>query len=234
VNAAIVVSCEHGGNRIPRRYRRLFAPHNRLLRSHRGFDAGALRLARAFAGALDAPLFASTVSRLLVDLNRSPASRFLFSTITRALPPGQRTALLDACYWPYRHAVEAAVAGATERGHLVVHLSIHTFAERLRGRLRNADVGLLYDPDRHGEVALCRAWKRQMRAISPAVRVRFNYPYRGTADGLTTHLRRQFPRSAYLGIEVEMNRKFVAAAPATWRTVQTAIIDAFRRAVQGE
>jgi hypothetical protein len=40
--------------------------------------------------------------------------------------------------------------------------------------------------------------------------VRRNRPYRGAADGLTTHLRRKLgPR--YLGIELEVSQRFFAA-----------------------
>src|SRR3954454_24119921 len=66
-----LVTCEHGGNRIPARYRPLFAGAEALLESHRGYDPGALQLGREIAAALDAPLVSANVSRLLVDLNRS-------------------------------------------------------------------------------------------------------------------------------------------------------------------
>ena len=41
-----LITCEHGGNRIPPRYRDLFAGCEALLQSHRGYDPGALTLAR--------------------------------------------------------------------------------------------------------------------------------------------------------------------------------------------
>ena len=64
--AFLLVTCEHGGNRVPKRYRRLFAGWESVLASHRGYDPGALTLARELARAFDAPLVASTVTRLLV------------------------------------------------------------------------------------------------------------------------------------------------------------------------
>jgi predicted N-formylglutamate amidohydrolase len=45
----LVISCEHGGNRIPEPYRDLFRPYRASLHSHRGFDAGSLPMARALA-----------------------------------------------------------------------------------------------------------------------------------------------------------------------------------------
>src|SRR4030081_1301042 len=62
-----IITCEHGGNRIPAPYRRLFRGRRVLLDSHRGYDPGALVMARALARAFRAPLVTSTISRLLVD-----------------------------------------------------------------------------------------------------------------------------------------------------------------------
>jgi predicted N-formylglutamate amidohydrolase len=54
----LILSCEHGGNRLPPRFQRLFSP--RFLATHRGHDPGALAVARDFAAATAAPLFYST------------------------------------------------------------------------------------------------------------------------------------------------------------------------------
>lgn len=51
---AFVVTCEHGGNRIPARCRALFRCHEDLLATHRNYNPGALALARELAAALDA------------------------------------------------------------------------------------------------------------------------------------------------------------------------------------
>ena len=69
------MSCEHGGNRIPARWAPLFVGAERVLASHRGFDAGSAALAREIARALDAPLRLHTASRLLADANRSLGHR---------------------------------------------------------------------------------------------------------------------------------------------------------------
>lgn len=46
------------------------------------------------------------------------------------------------------------------------------------------------------------------RVIAAAgVRVRLNYPYRGTADVLTKTLRLQLPSSTYAGLELELNQR---------------------------
>jgi len=45
------------------------------------------------------------------------------------------------------------------RGDRVIHVAVHSFTPTLRGVRRNADVGLLYDPARPGELALARRWR---------------------------------------------------------------------------
>ena len=51
--ALFLITCEHGGNRVPSPYLRLFDGNRRVLRSDRAFDPGSLPLATRFArGAL--------------------------------------------------------------------------------------------------------------------------------------------------------------------------------------
>ena len=78
------MTCEHGGNRIPAAYGDLFHGWQARLSSHRGYDSGALVMARDLAAVLQAPLVGSTVSRMLVDLNRSLSSPQAWSDATRA------------------------------------------------------------------------------------------------------------------------------------------------------
>ena len=80
---AYLVTCEHGGNEIPAPYIARFRAHRALLASHHGYDPGALAMARSLARALRALLLASTVSRLLVELNRSPGRQFRYSPVMR-------------------------------------------------------------------------------------------------------------------------------------------------------
>jgi hypothetical protein len=70
-----IITCEHGGNRIPAPYRRLFRRQTALLDAHRGYDPGSLVMAKALARTWRAPLVASTTSRLLIDLNRPSLGR---------------------------------------------------------------------------------------------------------------------------------------------------------------
>ena len=229
----VLITCEHGGNRIPPRYRPLFAGFEAQLESHRGYDPGALALARQMARALAAPLFVSTTSRLLIDLNRSTGHPKLYSEATRNAPSDVRREILQSQYLPYRDRVEAHITAAVARGSRVVHLASHSFTPVLDGEVRNADVGLLYDPARAGEAALCRRWQAMLQESAPALKVRRNYPYTGKSDGFTAHLRRRFSPAAYLGIELEINQKHVLAGERRWRALRSQVIEALIRATAG-
>jgi predicted N-formylglutamate amidohydrolase len=205
----LLVSCEHGGNRVPREFAELFAEAGDVLATHRGFDIGALAVARAFGRRLGVTPFAATTTRLVVDLNRSPDNRNVFSAYTRSLTPAERGAALAAHYWPYRKAVEDAVADAVAAGETVLHVSSHSFTPELRGEVRNCDVGFLYDPKRRGEVRLVEAWHAALHAAAPQLVLRRNYPYSGVSDALVTHLRRRYGKRGYAGMELEVNQKHV-------------------------
>lgn len=226
-----LVTCEHGGNRFPSRYGELARGHEALLQSHRGYDPGALAMARSFARRLDAPLVSATISRLLVDLNRSVGHPHLFSELTRDQSRAARQRILDEHYRPYRSRVEALVGQAVAGGARVVHISSHSFTPRLDGAWRRADVGLLYDPRRPGEAALCAHWKRRLAEGAPGLRIRRNYPYLGRGDGLTAHLRKAFPARSYLGIEFEVNQALVRAGGRTWSMLRALAASSLQRAV---
>jgi predicted N-formylglutamate amidohydrolase len=229
---SLYITCEHGGNRIPAGYRDCFSGHGPLLRTHRGVDIGALRLARDLAEDLDAPLLASTVSRLLVDLNRSVGHPGLFSDMTASLPPDARQDILARYYHPFRSQAEAHIAQEIHQGWRVVHLSCHSFTPVLDGDVRNADIGLLHDPARHGEAAFCERWHATLKTHAPLLHSRMNYPYLGTDDGFTTYLRRRFPDESYIGIELEINQKHAQHDATHWHAVRKAVIASFRAAME--
>lgn len=226
-----MITCEHGGNRIPEPYRDVFRPYRALLQSHRGFDAGSLSMARALAKAFGAPCVAATVSRLLVDLNRSTGHPCLHYGAIRRLPEPVRMGILEQHYQPYRTQAEHLVMQAITRHGGVVHLSCHSFTPELEGKTREADIGLLYDPARPGEVALAARWKAAIEALEPELTVRRNYPYAGRNDGLTTSLRKRFAPEVYIGVELELNQKHVLRGGRQWASLRETVIESLRAAL---
>lgn len=200
----LLLTCEHGGNKVPSTHRSLFKDAAVVLRSHRGWDPGALGLFDLLKGDADAH-YHSTTSRLLVELNRSPHHPALFSRFTKALPLADRKKLLERYYLPYRAAVEAQVAQWTAKREPVMHVAVHSFTPVLNGEVRTLDLGLLYDPARKAEKRWAERWREDLLAIDQTVEVRMNKPYLGKADGFPTHLRK-LHRTHYAGIELEVNQ----------------------------
>jgi predicted N-formylglutamate amidohydrolase len=201
-----------------------------LLESHRGYDPGSLVMARALAAALKAPLVSSTVSRLLIDINRPIGHPQLYSVVTRDAPAALRAQIAAQQHDPYWTQVERLVRQGAARGRRVIHISSHSFTPKLNRQVRRADVGLLYDPTRRGETELCARWMNTLAATAPALRVRRNYPYLGKAAGLTAQMRLRFPPHAYVGIELEINQRIARAAGQRWTALRGTLIQSLRAA----
>jgi predicted N-formylglutamate amidohydrolase len=207
------VTCEHAGNEVPDGFAGLFADAREALDSHRGWDIGAAGYGLRLATLLNAPYLQTRVTRLLVEVNRSEQHPDLFSRYASSLDETTRTALLDAYYRPHRDAVRSLIGGMIGGGERVLHLSAHSFTDVLDGRVREVDVGVLFDPDRRSERAVCEAWLAELTAAAPGLRVRANEPYLGTDDGLTTTLRGEFPTDSYAGVETEVRQGMLRSAP---------------------
>lgn len=80
----LVITCEHGGNKIPSAYAFAFKEHKDILKSHRGWDLGILDV---FDFVKEEANFykASRISRLLIENNRSLHHKDLFSPYTKIL-----------------------------------------------------------------------------------------------------------------------------------------------------
>jgi predicted N-formylglutamate amidohydrolase len=215
---------------VPKEHAPLFAGAADVLATHRGFDLGALAVARAFGRRLGVTPFTATTTRLVVDLNRSPGNRNLFSAYTRSLTPAQRGEALAKHYWPYRKAVDDAVAAAVGARETVLHVSAHSFTPVLRGEVRHCDVGFLYDPRREGEVQFVEAWYAALRAAAPDLILRRNYPYSGVSDALVTQLRRRYGSRGYVGMELEVNQKHVGVRG--WRALVTVLAATLHAAIE--
>jgi predicted N-formylglutamate amidohydrolase len=213
----LLLSCEHGGNEIPKEWRHLFAGIGPTIDTHRGLDIGALDASRAVARNTKAPLFYSKTTRLLVDLNRELRSSTAFSEFTKPLPKAERERLVSEYWKPHRDRVENWVRDHLSSGP-IVHIAIHSFTPVFDGLHRPTDIGLLYDPSRAREKDFCGRWRRALIAAEKddEYLVHCNAPYRGVSDSLPTSLRKRIPQSKYLGLEVELNQKFAEDGGPPW------------------
>ena len=203
----LILTCEHASNKLPASFKR--AVPAEVLKTHRAYDIGAIQVFRKLVKFAKPEFFSEgKYSRLFVDLNRTITNKSAFSDYLRdnAKAKAQATA-----YWTeYRTAIEKFVESALKpktQAATIIHLGIHSFTPVLNGKVRNTDIGILYDPTRPQECAYAQVIKAEIKRLYPAMKVRFNYPYKGSSDGLTTTLRKKFgPR--YVGIEIEINQKF--------------------------
>jgi predicted N-formylglutamate amidohydrolase len=228
---ALVVTCEHGGNVVPKAYRALFAGHGKTLETHRAYDPGALDIARYLSRRFRSPLHYATHSRLLVELNRSLHHGKLFSEFTRPLEREEREDILERYYHPHRSRIVETIHDAVYRGQVVLHVASHTFTPVLAGVERTADVAWLYDPKRGSERRFVARWKQELKGSRPDLRSRHNYPYRGSDDGLTTYLRALFSERQYLGIELEVNQALYLGDRRQWRGLREELGDTLEAAL---
>ena len=100
-----------------------------------------------------------------------------------------------------------------------------------KNKEREVDVGFLFDPRSSEEQKFCRRWRKELHHRLPYLTLRMNEPYRGTMDGFTTYLRRQFHQDEYLGLEIEVNQKFKhSSGKETWQDIQKYISEALDEA----
>ena len=218
----LLITCEHASNATAG-FARAFRGKREVLDTHRAWDPGALVLARDLAREFKAPLRAGKFTRLLIDLNRRETSGGVFSEFT---PEPAQDALL-AFHRKWRKALLADVRKLTS-GARLLHVSCHSFTPELNGEVRKADVGLLYDPQSKLEKSTADAWLANIRESEPGLRVRRNYPYKGTADGVTSWLRSELPKTRYAGFEIELNHSFSTEPAREWSDIREVLSDCIR------
>ena len=198
----LILTCEHASNKLPAAFRS--AVPTEVLKTHRAYDIGALAVFRKLVKFAKPEFYCEgKFSRLFVDLNRTITNKSAFSDYLRNDEKAKAQATI---YWTeYRTAIEKFVKATPKKE--IIHLGIHSFTPELNGKVRNTDIGILYDPSRPKECELAQVIKAEIKRLHPEMKVRFNYPYKGTSDGLTTTLRKKIgPR--YVGLEIEINQKF--------------------------
>jgi predicted N-formylglutamate amidohydrolase len=159
---------------------------------------------------LRTPLITNDYSSQLIDVRRSLRNRQLFSDATRNWSAADRQRLIDTIYTPYRDRLRTSLSRMLSRSPYVIHLSVHSFPLGEGKNRRRADMGLLYDPAEEDEVDVCLDWIDEMYDEIEMLRVRRNYPQRGTRDSITKAMRSEFAGKNYLGIELMVNQAWAA------------------------
>ena len=61
--------------------------------------------------------------------------------------------------------------------------------------------------------------------------LRRNYPYQGRSDGRASQLRKRHPDAAYVGIEREVNQRFVLQGRAPWESLRADLVESLEAAL---
>lgn len=215
--APLLLLCDHASKALPAALGDLGIPERELDR-HIGWDIGALDMATALAGLLDAPLVASGYSRLVIDCNRWPGGEGSTPEVSdgtavpanQGLSKEQVDARAEACFWPYHREVDRQLDRLTEGGGTCCMLVMHSFTPTMLGFARPWHVGVLWNDDPRLPMPLLEALRRDS-----ALAVGDNEPYSSRDPSeytLSAHARPR--RIPYCSIEV---RQDLIATPETAR-----------------
>lgn len=183
----LLLLCEHALPRIPRRLAHLGLPKTERLR-HIGWDIGALTLARDLSARLDAPLFHTTYSRLVVDCNRPLDNPSLIpeTSETTAIPgnrnlsASERAERLETFFDPFQAAVSRRLdlRSAADKPTFVV--GVHSYTPVYKGISRPWHAGILYDRATDFAGRMMRALEQEDGLV-----IGDNEPYRIDHDDYT-------------------------------------------------
>ncbi len=201
----LVLSCEHAVNTVHPAYTQLFSGRENVLNSRKAMDLHALNVTQHLSETLACEYTQSMVSRLLVDCNRSLKHNSCFSKYTKNLSKSEKQNLIDSYYLPFREQTQNLIQKHIDQNEQVLHLSIHTFTPILKGLVRNAGIGILYDSRRHAEKEVARMWHALLLQQPKVYRMRKNYPYPGHKFSFPASLRKCYSERDYLAIELEIN-----------------------------
>lgn len=147
----VLLLCEHALPRIPRRLAHLGLPKAERLR-HIGWDIGALSLARDLSARLDAALFHTSYSRLVVDCNRPLDNASLIPEVSettaipgnRGIAADERAERLDALFHPFQAAVSRRLDLRAAAGKSTFVIGVHSYTPVYKGVRRPWHAGILY------------------------------------------------------------------------------------------
>lgn len=204
----VVIICEHASAHIPAVYDGLgLVPDD--LKSHAVWDPGARDLSLKLSKALDAPVVASAVSRLVYDCNRPPEAPSAMPEKSELIEVPGNTGLTatarqrraQAVYHPFCRAVSDIL---DKRGSGAIVVTVHSFTPVYFGKPRPVELGLLHDEDsRLVDLMLDHAGKLPHRKIAR------NEPY-GPADGVTHSLKLHAVSRGLANVMIEVRNDLLA------------------------
>ncbi|WP_206057386.1 N-formylglutamate amidohydrolase [Nitratireductor sp. XY-223] len=203
----VILVCEHASNWIPAGFKGLgldaLAQH-----SHVAWDPGALGVAEALGGAMNAPLVFGCVSRLVYDCNRPPEADDAVPAVSEVtavpgnadLTAAARAERVDAVYRPFRQRLEQVIGRAPADAALV---TVHSFTPTYHGQKRTTEIGILHGEDpRLADAMMARAGQHTGRCV------RLNDPY-GPKDGVAHTLDLHGSRNGLANVMIEIRNDLI-------------------------
>ena len=212
-----VVTCDHASNRVPDSVAGgdLGLPPADMAR-HIAYDVGAEGVALALGEALNAPVAASTFSRLVIDPNRGEDDPTLIMQLydgsiipaNRGITPDEIERRLNLFHRPYHRAVSELLAARADP----LIISVHSFTRQFVGRPpRPWHVGVLYAEDRRLAMPLI-----DRLVVEGNLCVGDNQPYSGHLPGDALDRHGVQPGRKHVLIEVRNDLIETAAQQVEW------------------
>lgn len=207
----VVLLCEHASNFIPESLNDLGLEETAKT-SHIAWDPGAREVALNLAKALDAPLIAGRVSRLVYDCNRPPEEPSAMPARSEttdvpgnaSLSDADKKARVEKIYVPFCNAVTSLLNERAKRGLETVLVTIHSFTPIYFGKPRVVEIGILHDSDtRIADTMLAKSDRLPHRDIQR------NEPY-GPNDGVTHSLKLHGIKNGLPNVMLEIRNDLIA------------------------
>lgn len=193
----IIISCEHGGNQIPTRYRTHF--DEETLRGAMAWDEGALDVALSLSEKIDAPCFAHQTSRLLIDVDLDLGNKDLFYLSTKFLSDSDRQNILERYYFPYRQRLESAI---TFSGKPLLHISVHSSVHQ------TPDIILTYNDTRSLE-GECASVFIEHLSTPNGLQFSFEHNAKLADESFVGYLSQRFDADVYAACTLTVHPRFV-------------------------
>jgi predicted N-formylglutamate amidohydrolase len=226
--AAILLTCEHAGQLIPRLLGDLGLGAQDL-RRHIAYDIGASGLSVFLSQALGAPLIAQRYSRLVIDCNRPLDAPDLIPAVSdgTAIPgnTGLTVAERQARYDEIHVPLHRAIAGQILRQKPRALIAVHSFNPTLGPEVRHMEVGLLFNRDPQ----LATALRHEIAKAIDIELVTLNRPY-AVDDASDETIPRHGEANLLPSVLLEIRNDLIATA-ADQRKWADMLAPAFTRAV---
>jgi predicted N-formylglutamate amidohydrolase len=198
----IVLTCEHASGRLPEPWQWSEADRQ-LQQTHWCYDIGAAELVRGMIARLGGVGVLARFTRLLIDANRELDSSTLIRPIAeghevdfnRNVSQTDRDTRISGYYQPYHEALNRWVTQTPK----VPLVAIHTFTDCFEGKMRDMEIGILFDRDEELAVLVCESLRRAGFATA------LNAPYSGV-QGMMYSVSRHADQHARKALEIEVRQ----------------------------